>query len=437
MAALKAIALTTARAIAVFLTERRDRAIATRMVLCLVAGCLAFSGWAARADVAPPWVELGDDGSLSIRTIVAAGMPCPTVTADGSELESKKRFGPDDRFPTEVCEARAAPNAAKLAVAARPVPSLPATVRRIVVIGDTGCRIEGREIQDCRDPKDWPFHTIAERAAARHPDLVIHVGDYLYRLSPCPAGNAGCGGSPYGDNWASWQADFIDPAQPLLSAAPWVLVRGNHEMCRRGGEGWRRLLDPHPAQLACSEFGTPYHVSSGGLDLLVFDSADADDFKTEPDKVAVFRSQMKKLLAGAPPHSWLVTHRPVWALAGGMLTGLSVNLTEQAAVKDQVPAGLDLVMAGHLHDFAAYAFGSARPSQLVVGTGGDTLLDLAAGPIAGADIDGLPITEGFARKAYGYLVFDRTDAGWDGVFYSPDDAIIARCTLRGRGLNCQ
>ena len=56
----------------------------------------------------------------------------------------------------------------------------------------------------------------------------------------------GCAGSPYGDNWAVWQKDFFDPAAPLLAAAPWVLVRGNHELCSRGGHGWFRLLDPHP-----------------------------------------------------------------------------------------------------------------------------------------------------------------------------------------------
>jgi hypothetical protein len=310
-------------------------------------------------------------------------------------------------------------------------------VRRIVVLGDTGCRIEGPEVQDCQDPKSWPFHTVSERAAARHPDLVIHVGDYLYRLSPCPAGNAACAG-PSGDNWPTWQADFFGPAAPLLDAAPWVMVRGNHEICRRGGEGWRHLIDPHPGELACSDFEAPYRVSSaGGLTLLVFDSANANDFKAEPDKVPFYAGQLRTLLAAAPPHSWLLTHRPVWALAGGSLTGMSVNLTEQAAIRDHVPAGLDMVMSGHLHDFAAYAFGPKRPPQLVVGTGGDTLLDLAAGPIVGAEIDGMPVTAGYARKSFGYLVLDRTTGGWDGVFYAPDDTATARCTLRGRDLDCR
>ena len=408
----------------------------TRIVFWFVALLAAGLPSLAHAAAPRPWVELGDDGMLSVRSVVTAGSPCPKVTADGRDIAPKKQLGPDDRFPLELCDAHAPATSATVTVGGQPVPVLATAVRRIVVLGDTGCRIEGHSFQDCRDPKDWPFHSVAEHAAARHPDLVIHVGDYLYRLSACPAGNAGCAG-PWGDNWPAWQADFFDPAQPLLAAAPWVMVRGNHEMCRRGGEGWRRLIDPHPGALACSDFGSPYRLSFGGLNLLMLDSANSDDFKAAPDKVAVYSGALKTLLAEAPAHSWLLTHRPVWAPAGGTLTGLSVNLTEQAAIRDHVPDGLDMVMSGHLHDFAAYAFGPQRPSQLIVGTGGDTLLDLAAGPIVGTDIDGVPITAGFAKKSFGYFVLDRTAEGWDGVFYTPDDEVVARCTLRGRGLECR
>src|SRR4029077_15152285 len=43
--------------------------------------------------------------------------------------------------------------------------------------------------------------------------------------------------------------DFFKPAEPLLLAAPWVMVRGNHENCfGKNGDGWFFLLQP--------EFGT-------------------------------------------------------------------------------------------------------------------------------------------------------------------------------------
>jgi hypothetical protein len=322
-------------------------------------------------------------------------------------------------------------------VAGAALPVVPATLRRIVVIGDTGCRLEGRAVQDCNDPVVWPFRTIAKRAAARSPELVIHVGDYHYRASACPADRVGCAGSPYGDNWQTWQADFFEPAASLLAAAPWVMVRGNHEECRRGGQGWTLMLDPLPGPHDCSDQSVPYRVHAGGLDLLLFDSAVADDFKAEADKAASFAGQMASLLDGAPAHTWLLTHRPVWALAGGELTGKTLNLTEQAAIRGHVSAGLDMVLSGHLHDFANYSFGPERPAQLIVGTGGDTLLDLASTPIVGTAIDGIPIEKGLALKTFGYFVLDRVAGGWDGVLYAPTDAVLARCTLRGRDVDCR
>ena len=88
---------------------------------------------------------------------------------------------------------------------------------RIVVIGDTGCRIKAGKVQDCNDPEKWPFQRVASGAAQSKPDLVIHVGDYLYREEPCPPNQqASCGGTAAGDTWAAWQADFFEPARDLL-----------------------------------------------------------------------------------------------------------------------------------------------------------------------------------------------------------------------------
>ena len=84
-------------------------------------------------------------------------------------------------------------------------------------------------------------------------------------------------------------------------------------------------------------------------------------------------SQLQTLLADAAAHSWLLTHRPVWALAQGTgaKPGDTLNATEQAAIRDLVPAGLDMVLSGHVHDFTSYDFGPSRPAQLVVGEGGE------------------------------------------------------------------
>ena len=403
------------------------------LTLLLAAG--VTPSWAA--DLPAPWVELAVDGALSVRAIVPPGVPCPAVSADGAALVAVKRGASDNNFPIEVCEARAPVGTAQLAVSGGAVPILPAQVNRIVVIGDTGCRLEGKAIQDCRDAKAWPFAAIAARAAAKRPDLVIHVGDYYYRERACPTDRVGCAGSPHGDNWPTWRAELFEPAAPLLAVAPWIVVRGNHELCRRGGHGWLRLLDPAPMRTDCIDRSEPYWLAAGGMQILMFDSSDADDFLAPPDKVATYAAQLVPELTKAPPHSWLVTHRPVWAMAQADLTGLTGNQTVQGAIRDHVPDSLDLVLSGHLHDFISYEFGPGRPAQLIVGTGGDTLLRLTTKPIVGSEIDGLPVRRGFADERFSYFVMERSGDGWDGTLFGVDDGVLARCRLSGRSLDCR
>ena len=110
----------------------------------------------------------------------------------------RPRAAAEPDFPVVVCETRAPATTANLTIAGSPTPVLPQEVRRIVVLGDTGYRLEGRAVQDCNDPRAWPFAAIALRAASHRPDLVMHVGDYYYRETPCPAGRDGCAGSPHG-----------------------------------------------------------------------------------------------------------------------------------------------------------------------------------------------------------------------------------------------
>lgn len=411
------------------------------VLLGLVAGLVFGFGAQAAPPVqtlAGPWVELGPDGTLAVRVVVPSGVAaCPEIIADGVPIEAKERGAADGDFPVTVCAGTVPQKTARLSVGGVEMPTVPAAVNRIAVIGDTGCRIEGRAVQNCNDPRQWPFPAIAQHAADRKPDLVIHIGDYYYREDACPDGNSGCSGSPHGDNWGAWRADFLAPAAPLLKAAPWVMVRGNHEICARGGKGWMRLLDPRAALPPCEDRSPPYRLQVGGQDLLIFDSADADDFKAEPDKVAAYAAQFAELLTNAPAHSWLVAHRPVWALAQGTLAGKTVNLTEQAAIKGHVPAGLDMVLSGHLHDFTSYEFGPARPSQLIVGVGGDTMLDLANVPLSGAEIDGMKTTKGFALERFGYFIMERAGEGWNGTLYAADDkSVLAQCRIAGRALDC-
>src|SRR5262249_40934003 len=109
---------------------------------------------------------------------------------------------------------------------------------RILMVGDTGCRIKGEALQDCNDPQKWPFPAVAAAAANLRPDLVIHVGDYLYRESPCPVRMAGCAGSPWGDNWRTWAADFFTRGGPPAAPAPVGPGARHPESWRPPGRGF-------------------------------------------------------------------------------------------------------------------------------------------------------------------------------------------------------
>ena len=370
---------------------------------------------ARAADLPGPWVEMGSDGGPDVRSVVARGMACPKVVADGTALTSDTRGKVDGDYPVLTC-AHAAPASRAITVDGLAAPALPSDIKRIVVIGDTGCRLEGSFTQDCNDPAKWPFATVARLAAARRSDLVIHVGDYYYRETACPDNKSRCAGSPFGGNWAVWQMDFFDPAASLLASAPSVMVRGDHELCSRGGHGWFRLLDPHPTLDKCTDTTLPYALRIGSLSLVLFDGSDADDRNADPAKVAVYRDQLKSVLADVPAHSWLLTHRPVWALVQGHAAkpGSTLNATEQAAIRDLVPARLDMVL------------------------GGGDVHDAIAQPVnPGIAIDGVKIRRAFATPDYGYVVLHRVSQGWTGTVCSLTDEVLARCRLHGRQLACR
>lgn len=408
---------------------------------------LAALGWAAapaQAAVVAAWVQMTEAGA-EVRAVVADA-PCPEAEVDGRPVALTLRSAADPRFPA-VCSAVLAPGARQVRLDGRVFQGPRAFVRRIVVFGDTGCRIKGPLVQACNDPKAWPFAEVARRAAARHPDLIVHVGDYYYRESPCPVGDLRCQGSPAGDRWAAWSADFFEPSAPLLTAAPWVFARGNHESCKRGGYGWFRLLDAAAEVKACPAEASAWRTPLGGLDLDVVDSADTEDLTAPAGPVKAFADQLQALQPGLGREpGWLLVHRPIWGLTPIARVGpfgavnAPLNATEQAAAKGRDLRGMRMVLSGHVHDFASFDFDGARPAQLVVGTGGD-VGQPADSPVVTRDrvwLDGMAAAR-LEFDRFGYMVLDRVGEGpddWRGVFYDAQDRPVVGCALEGRRLAC-
>jgi hypothetical protein len=382
------------------------------------------------------WIQYGADGEPHARAVVRASA-CPIVRANGKPVPVNRRADTSPQFDDLVCDAPIPFGAAAVRVGDRTLPMPVASPRTVVVIGDTGCRLSNVIAQSCNDPNAWPFPVIARSIAAVHPDLVVHVGDYLYRESPCPL-LARCAGSPHGDDAPAWYADFLTPAAPIFAAAPVVLLRGNHEECGRNGPGWFRYLDPH-ASTACANNTEPYALAFGDLRIVAFDSATAEDRSVDPATAPLLRRQFAAVRAWTdvvsahgeaqrprprPPQWWFVTHRPPYT-----------NDDERTAMGSAL-AHFDAVLAGHIHFFAAMNV-EGMPPLLVNGEGG-TKLDPNYAPLLRLATGDLRVEgEPFGSSHHGFAVYTRRPDGWSISLRAADGTGRATCTLVNRTVTCR
>ncbi|HTH94452.1 MAG TPA: metallophosphoesterase [Rhodocyclaceae bacterium] len=422
-------------------------------------------------DVLHAYTLMGINGQAIARAITR-GDTCPTLIVDSKRLAMHERAAkgtpaarngdqPDAKpaaFPVTSCEADIPVRAHHASVGDIAIPVPVAEPRHIVVIGDTGCRAKASEnyYQSCNDSDKWPFAKISALAASHKPDLVIHVGDYHYRESPCPADNAGCTGSPWGYGYDVWDADVFQPAAPLWKAAPWVAVRGNHESCNRAGQGWFRFLDVHsyaadsncddPKQDAQGDFTVPYAVPlDAHRQLIVFDSSKASANAYTEDSAAFKRYrelliQVDQLAAKPGMKSIFLSHHPILGLAatddgkinpGNQgLQSVMTTLHGQRLFAD----GIDLAMHGHVHQFQALGFSSNQPATLVGGNSGS---DLSAAlpaqlPPGTEPAPGAVVETFFTQHDFGFMTMDRTRYGWYITEWSRHGKALFHCRFDGK-----
>jgi len=387
------------------------------------AALLFFPSLAQAAESA--WVQAVAGGYEA--RLVTGDTRCPVLHTDKGDVPMTVRAAASAGFSL-VCAVAIPAGTARANIGAFPLPVPVAHPLRILVLGDTGCRIKGSTLQACNDPAQWPFPQLASAAASLKPDLVIHVGDYLYRESACPVGNQGCAGSPWGDNWITWQADFFTPAAPLLAAAPIVLARGNHEDCKRSGPGWTRLQGPAAFDGICKVHEPLYTVSAGGVTLAVLDDAVSDETTLDRDAAKVYADEIGGLAALSAP-VWFVHHRPTWAAVTGPLgvpIGGNLSLIDASRIAMQkgqppVPHTVELMLSGHIHTFEAINYTKDVPPQIVAGNGGDNL-DITPRDLHGSQFmghSGITVADGLSVGGFGFLLMTRVADGWTIDLYDP------------------
>ncbi len=427
------------------------------------------------------FVALGAKGVPLVRVITRAAT-CPAIVVDGqskpmtlrapaetvplrSTLSTPDKSKPSV-FDVTTCEATLPIGTARASVLGRSLPVPKQRIDRIVVIGDTGCRLKGKDIQACNDPAAYPFAKTALQAAAWKPDLVLHVGDYHYRENACPASTPGCEGSPWGYGWDAWSADFFGPGAPLLKVAPMVMVRGNHENCFRAGQGWMRFMDPNPygKDRDCNDpardragddspvFAVPL---GGGAQIAIMDLAFADEARPMDPKdpaaapiLAAYRAIDR--LSRQASFTFLATHKPILGFSATEKKGERYlrpgNATMQSVFASLdpniLPSKIDVVLSGHYHVWEQVSFASNHPSQFVAGFSG-TQEDIVPMPET-LPADAFPAPGAKPRHfsswvdGFGYMTMERRDTShWDVKVWALDGRVVNTCKIAGRQSVCE
>jgi hypothetical protein len=394
------------------------------------------------------WVEIGSEGTVVRAILTDPKAACPDIEIENDAVSRTYRMqvrsSPQPGFEILICEANLPQGVRSAAIGGTRVPVPPRQLRKIAVIGDTGCRIKcdpgGKcDVQDCNDPKhrEWPFAKVAATVALEHPDVVIHVGDYHYREAKCPDNEQKkCGGSPYGDNWPAWQADFFDPAAPLLAAAPWVAVRGNHEDCDRAGKGWFRFLDPGPVT-DCNDDPAPYGVALPGLQLLVLNTSAAGH--EPPGFYSKAYEDLNGLAAASTVPSWLLSHHPLWAFVQGTPELIRATQELQKDSGNHLDANVRLVLAGHIHLFEALAFAASPPRapSVVAGMGGTELDPPITDELAGQPIAETTVSTARTTRQFAYSIFEPQGKSWHMTVHDTEGKTVMVCEIEGDSLACK
>lgn len=422
-----------------------------------------------------------------LRTIESSlNTSCPILLIDNIPdqqvvMTARQNPAPND-FPITVCEALY-PKNTQLFLNGKALLKPSYKSEHIAVFGDTGCKSPK---QTCTlDSDNWFFNTLANISAEAQPEVVLHMGDYNYSGTPgsieilgqknkvqvydagdnttqgmCKIAGPYYGqnseGSEFRDSWKHWQQDFFNPAQNLLSSAPWVFARGNHELCSRAGIGWFYLLDSnspllgkYQKQLSCPApnnpspmiFSQPYALNLDKVNILVLDSTNACDsgllnLEQYQNQFVLGKQMLKTLPTG---FNILQTHRPMFAIdklakVGSCgdsenkgLCAMSQTL-QQANRLTGLTDEVQLLISGHMHRFQSTHFeASIFPDQLVVGTGGVSLAgNFPAEPKELKIENNNAYVNGISE--YGYLKLNIPEkSAWNATLISPDTKALLVC----------
>ena len=186
------------------------------------------------AVIAEPvaWTQFGfgESPPLIARVLIDKADGCPSIDVGGSISRMIARPDPRADVFGKLCETRMVfADGLKVRIWQGSTvlldQDIAAKPQRVVILGDTGCRVTDYTDQGCGDRQKWPFPHLANVAAEKRPDLILHLGDYYYREMPCQGSSTNCVPGPFGDREEAWRAEFFTPARAAGQGAVGVRAR--------------------------------------------------------------------------------------------------------------------------------------------------------------------------------------------------------------------
>lgn len=386
------------------------------------------------------YVGLADSENSFVRTLHPKEVKkCPEIQTYQGAIPLRVQMNLERFDSAYVCEASLPLGTTKVGDGKEAI-KIPTELNRVVIMGDTGCRLKGTYMQKCEDENEWPFSRIIRSVEKEDPDLVIHVGDYHYREACTDPVKCAPYKDTLGYGYKPWEADFFAPAAPMLRTKPFIFARGNHEDCHRAHEGFRKTLSPL-GEKSCQEYQETRYTNIGNILIVNFDDAALSDKpwdakSTELKELRKRYRQMVQAINARPEREvWLVTHRPIWGYTTiwkGPVEPVKINVNMQAVVKEMpLPEKVKFIFAGHIHNFQIAQ--GAHPLQLVVGESG-TALD----QFGEESRKFLPKEHRIFPADHGYLVMEKDGSGkWVGLIKSFDGKTDYTCQMEEDGVPCQ
>ena len=187
----------------------------------------------------------------------------------------------------------------------------------VTVFGDTGCRINASQVQDCNDSGEVAVQ--ASRRGRRR--RKTGSDDSRGRLSLSRASVPGRFGDvvrrhAVGRQLGDLERRFLRSRCEIIGRRAVGFRAGNHEDCARSWRGWFYYFDPRPWDGMCQPFSPPYTVKLGAFQLVILDSSEVLEDSMDQNQISHYASQLASLHV---KNAWLVAHHPFWGFKAGLV----------------------------------------------------------------------------------------------------------------------